>query len=126
MHAYTLGHPATILYNDNWFLHMWFWTCEDSEPFVIMTIHRYADTNLQETGVGNNHHRFILGVNGDGFFFWEINMVDSSTGTGYVWRETTTTLKVAKGWNYVGMHFDEIYDYSYIRMYLRTEFHTGA
>jgi hypothetical protein len=35
-------------------------------------------------------------------------------------------LKVAKGWNYVAMHFDEIYDYVYIRMYLRTEFHSGA
>jgi hypothetical protein len=64
-----------------------------------------------------------LGVNGDGFFFWEIAMTDSSTGSSYIWRETSTTLRVAKGWNYVAIHFDEIYDYAYVRMYLRTENH---
>lgn len=90
-----------------------------------MTIHRSFETDLQETGV-SNHHKFILGVDGDGYFFWEIGMQDTSTSSSYIWRETTTTLKVAKGWNYVAIHFDEIYDYVYIRMYLRTEFHTGA
>ena len=50
-------------------------------------------------------------------------MTDSSTGSSYIWRETSTTLRVAKGWNYVAIHFDEIYDYAYVRMYLRTENH---
>lgn len=83
---------------------------------------------MQETS-NTAHHRLILGVNGDGYFYWEIAMKDTSTypfDTAYIWRETTTTLKVAKGWNYIAMHFDEIYDYAYIRMYHRTEFHTGA
>lgn len=126
IHAYSSGPPQTILDNNNWFLQTWFWTCEDSEPFVLMTIHRCYETDLRETGT-SYHHRFILGVNGDGYLFWEIGMQDTSNyNTEYIWRETTTTLKVEKGWNYVAIDFDEIYDYTYIKMYLRTEYHAGA
>lgn len=125
MHAYTNGPTNAILYDNNWFFHTWFWTCEDSEPFVLMTIHRCAETDMRETGI-SNHHKLILGVNGDGYLFWEIGMRDTSYNTEYIWRETTSTLKVAKGWNYVAIDFDEIYDYTYFKMYLRTEFHTGA
>jgi hypothetical protein len=33
---------------------------------------------------------------------------------------------VGKGWNYVAFNMDEIYDYSYLTIYLRTELHSGA
>jgi hypothetical protein len=51
-------------------------------------------------------------------------MEDTSYVSGtknYVWRERATTLKVAKGWNYIAIHVDEIYDYSYLTVYLRNE-----
>ena len=35
-------------------------------------------------------------------------------------------MKVAKGWNYVAILIDEIYEYSYATMYLRNELNTGS
>lgn len=36
-------------------------------------------------------------------------------------KEKATNLKVAKGWNYVAVLIDEIYEYSYLTMYSRSE-----
>ena len=46
-------------------------------------------------------------------------------GNIFTHRETTTTLKVEKGWNYIAIHCDEIYEYSYFTMYHRNELHVS-
>ena len=60
-----------------------------------------------------------LGVQGDGYIFIEIKMYNN--GAYVTYRETTTNCKVQKGWNYLGIHVDEIYEYSYVYIYHRTE-----
>lgn len=37
-----------------------------------------------------------------------------------------TTLQVRRGWNYIGIHFDEIYEFTYVNMYHRSEEHTTS
>lgn len=64
-----------------------------------------------------------IGVQADGYVFLEIKMYNN--GVWVTYRETTTNLQVQKGWNYIGIHVDEIYEYSYVYMYLRTEQTTG-
>jgi hypothetical protein len=60
-------------------------------------------------------------VNADGYVYFEMLTRNTATDYLYLFREYTTTMKVQKGWNYIAMLFDEIYDYTYITMYLRTE-----
>jgi hypothetical protein len=51
-------------------------------------------------------------------------MLDNGITTYY--KETTTTLLVKKGWNYIGFHADEIYEYTYVTIYHRSEQHTAS
>ena len=44
-----------------------------------------------------------------------------NNGVDVYYKETTTNLQVQKGWNYIAMHVDEIYEYSYVAMYHRSE-----
>ncbi len=72
---------------------------------------------------GEVKHFFSIGVQGDGYIYYELGLYDN--GAAILVSETTTTLQVKKGWNYVGMMVDEIYEYSYVTMYLRNEWHTA-
>jgi hypothetical protein len=60
-------------------------------------------------------------VQGDGYYFIEIRLYNQTTGTESLIKEKATNLKVAKGWNYVAVLIDEIYEYSYLTMYSRSE-----
>lgn len=63
-------------------------------------------------------------MQGDGYFYIELTTTDNAA-TVYN-KETTTTLQAKKGWNYIAVHADEIYEYTYITMYHRSEQHTTA
>jgi hypothetical protein len=58
--------------------------------------------------------------------YFELRLWDDAANTEVVYRETTTTLKVRKGWNYLAFHLDEIYEYSYLTIYHRSEEHIGT
>ena len=36
-------------------------------------------------------------------------------------REKTTSLKVQQGWNYIAMDLNEVYDYTYVTLYHKSE-----
>ncbi len=41
-----------------------------------------------------------------------------------VWADLlANNIFVRKGWNYIGVHVDEIYEYSYVTIYHRSEYH---
>ena len=75
---------------------------------------------------GNVRTFLSIGVQGDGYFFIEIAMNNNDDSVPVYYYETTTTLQVKKGWNYFAIHVDEIYEYSYVTMYHRSEQHTSA
>lgn len=58
--------------------------------------------------------------------YFELRLYDDATNSEIVYRETTTTLKIRKGWNYLAFHMDEIYEYSYLTIYHRSEEHVGT
>lgn len=94
---------------------MWFYTCK-TESFVLYTIQRA--TTPASTGDANFNY-FSVGVQGDGYFYIEIRMIDNEVLSAI--KEKTTNLKVSEGWNYIAVDLDEIYEYSYLTMYHRSE-----
>jgi hypothetical protein len=107
-----------ILNGYNWFLEFYFNTCITTD-FVIFSI---QSKNMQQTSGGTAvtpFTYFSLGVNGDGYYYIMLALVNNEVLTQY--REVATTLQVASGWNYVAINLDEIYEYSYVTMYNRYE-----
>ena len=108
----------------NFYMHMWFWTCLDDEAFTLFSVGPSGKATSETLATDSQH--FSFGVQGDGYIYFEIRMYDDTIPTEILYRETTTTLKVQKGWNYIGFHLDEIYEYSYMTIYLRNEGHVGT
>lgn len=100
---------------------MWFWTSIIDEGFVIMSLLRCSVVEAS----GDVRTFISVGVQGDGYVFLEIAMNVNNDAAPVYYRETATTLQVKKGWNYIAIHIDEIYEFSYVTMYLRNE-QTGA
>ena len=103
---------------------MWFWTAIDNEAFTLFSVGPDS-VDIDETtgpfiGTANTQY-FSLGVQGDGYYFIEIRLYNQTTNTESLIKEKATNLKVAKGWNYVAVLIDEIYEYSYLTMYSRSE-----
>lgn len=40
-------------------------------------------------------------------------------------KEKTTNCMVKPGWNYIALYVDEIYEFSYVYMYHRSEYHVS-
>lgn len=108
----------------NFYMHMWFWTCLEDEAYTLFSVGP-AGKATSETVAADSQH-FSFGVQGDGYVYFEIRLYDDSSYSEILYRETTTTLKVKRGWNYIGFHMDEIYEYSYLTVYLRNEDHVGT
>ncbi len=94
---------------------MWFYTCK-TESFVLFTVQRPNDP--ASTGDGFFNY-FSIGVQGDGYFYIEIRLINNEVTSAI--KEKTTNLKVSEGWNYIAVDLDEIYEYSYLTMYHRSE-----
>ena len=66
-----------------------------------------------------------MGTTGDGHIYLELRTWDPNTDFDKMNKIVATSTRVRKGWNYVAIHVDEIYRYTYITMYHRSEEHRG-
>lgn len=41
-----------------------------------------------------------------------------------MYQVVATNLRARRGWNYIGIHFDEVYEISSVNVYHRSEEHT--
>jgi len=57
-------------------------------------------------------------VDGDGYYYYTIRLIDNELD---VVHHKRTNLEVKDGWNYVALYVEEVYEYSYIKMYNRYE-----
>ena len=115
------------LKSTNWFYHIWFWTCEVDDPFTIFSIHRCSgEGTVLDEMTANLSPFFSLGTNGDGNIYLELRTWDSNFDGDVMNKVVATTTRVRKGWNYVAIHVDEIYRYTFVTIYHRSEEHSGA
>ena len=119
-------------------MQVWFWTEEIAEPFVILSVQTtieasswYNLTLLPNKDVtddsGFQAPFFTLGVQGDGLFFFEARMVHDAAGNNdFMHYVVATNLQVRRGWNFIAIHFDEVYEITTVNMYHRSEEHSTS
>eukprot|EP00347_Sterkiella_histriomuscorum_P005396 403356774 len=103
----------------NFFVDMWFYTCIP-DSFVLFTV---QERDGPSSTVDNDFNFLSIGVQGDGYIYLEIRLVDNEANVAY--KEKTTNMQVKTGWNYVALLVDEIYEFSYVYMYHRSENHAS-
>jgi hypothetical protein len=119
-------------------MQVWFWTEDITEPFVILSVQTTIEAaswydlsliinkDLTDES-GGSAPFFTLGVQGDGLFFFEARLAHDTGGSSdFMYYVVATNLQARRGWNFIAVHFDEVYEITTVNMYHRSEEHTTS